>query len=180
MTMDLLVHTWDLARAMGADERLDEEIVREAFEALKPMDAMIRQPNVCGPRLEAAPGCGSADRVPLLPGPPGVRGRAVPGTLIPLVVIGAVFVPDRRRREMPREFEITKAVLLKTTLSSGRLGHVPVRPGPIPLRLAVEHEGRSASGELPLLPETSFDLASPAIRAAVTIGHCVSPGRAAG
>ncbi|MGP0110362.1 MAG: TIGR03086 family metal-binding protein [Acidimicrobiales bacterium] len=52
VTMDLLVHTWDLARTVGADERLDEDSVRSAYEALKPMDAMIRQPNVFGPKLE--------------------------------------------------------------------------------------------------------------------------------
>jgi uncharacterized protein (TIGR03086 family) len=52
VTMDVLVHTWDLARAVGADERLDEDSVARAYEALKPMDAMIRQPNVFGPKLE--------------------------------------------------------------------------------------------------------------------------------
>jgi uncharacterized protein (TIGR03086 family) len=52
VTMDVLVHTWDLARTIGADERLDEDSVRQAYEALKPMDAMIRQPNVFGPKLE--------------------------------------------------------------------------------------------------------------------------------
>jgi uncharacterized protein (TIGR03086 family) len=52
MTMDVLVHTWDLARAIGADERLDADSVRQSYEALKPMDAMIRQPNVFGPKLD--------------------------------------------------------------------------------------------------------------------------------
>ncbi len=56
VTMDLLVHTWDLARAIGADERLDEESVRHAYEALRPMDEVIRQPNVFGPKLEPPPG----------------------------------------------------------------------------------------------------------------------------
>ena len=56
VTMDLLVHTWDLARAVGADERLDEDSVRSAYEALKPMDAMIRQPGVFGPKLGPPPG----------------------------------------------------------------------------------------------------------------------------
>ncbi len=56
VTMDLLVHTWDLARAVGADELLDENSVRHAYEALKPMDAMIRQPTVFGPKLEPPPG----------------------------------------------------------------------------------------------------------------------------
>jgi uncharacterized protein (TIGR03086 family) len=52
VTMDVLVHTWDLARTIGADEHLDPDSVRRAYEALKPMDAMIRQPNVFGPKLE--------------------------------------------------------------------------------------------------------------------------------
>ncbi len=52
VTMDVLVHTWDLARTIGADERLDEDSVRQAYEALKPMDSMIRLPNVFGPKLE--------------------------------------------------------------------------------------------------------------------------------
>ena len=72
VTMDLLVHTWDLARAVGADERLDEESVRRAYEALKPMDAMIRQPEVFGPKLEPPLECRPADGVPLLPRPPGL------------------------------------------------------------------------------------------------------------
>ena len=56
VTMDLLVHTWDLARAVGADDRLDEGSVRRAYEVLKPMDAMIRRPGVFGPSLEPPPG----------------------------------------------------------------------------------------------------------------------------
>lgn len=56
VAMDLLVHTWDLARAAGADERLDEDSVRRAFEVLKPMDGMIRRPGVFGPRLDPPPG----------------------------------------------------------------------------------------------------------------------------
>ena len=56
VTMDLLVHTWDLARTVGGDERLDEDSVRRAYEALKPMDAMIRQPKVFGPKVEPPTG----------------------------------------------------------------------------------------------------------------------------
>jgi uncharacterized protein (TIGR03086 family) len=56
VTMDLLVHTWDLARTIGADERLDEEFVQQAFETLKPMDAMIRMPNVFAAKIEPPPG----------------------------------------------------------------------------------------------------------------------------
>jgi uncharacterized protein (TIGR03086 family) len=52
VSMDILVHTWDLARAVGADERLEEDSVQRAYDALKPMDALIRQPSVFGPKLE--------------------------------------------------------------------------------------------------------------------------------
>ena len=56
VTMDVLVHTWDLARTVGADETLDEDAVRVAYEALKPMDAMIRMPRVFGSKLEPPAG----------------------------------------------------------------------------------------------------------------------------
>ncbi len=52
VTMDLLVHTWDLARSIGVDERLDEASVRRAFDTLRPMDTMIRRPNFFGPKLD--------------------------------------------------------------------------------------------------------------------------------
>ena len=56
MCMDVLVHTWDLARTVGADEHLDEDSVRAAYDALKPMDAVIRRPGVFGPKLEPPAG----------------------------------------------------------------------------------------------------------------------------
>ncbi|HZU72835.1 MAG TPA: TIGR03086 family metal-binding protein [Acidimicrobiales bacterium] len=56
VTMDLLVHTWDLARAVGADESLHPQAVADASEALKPMDAMIRMPGVFGPKVEPPAG----------------------------------------------------------------------------------------------------------------------------
>ena len=56
MSMDTLVHTWDLARAVGGDERLDADAVSHAYSGIKPMDAMIRRPGVFGPKVEAAPG----------------------------------------------------------------------------------------------------------------------------
>ncbi|MGH3901681.1 MAG: TIGR03086 family metal-binding protein [Pseudonocardiaceae bacterium] len=36
MTMDLTVHAWDLARGIGADERLDEELVRKVLDFIEP------------------------------------------------------------------------------------------------------------------------------------------------
>ena len=54
---DVLVHTWDLARAVGADETLDSTAVEAAYSGLKPMDAMIRMPGVFGAKVEPQPGC---------------------------------------------------------------------------------------------------------------------------
>lgn len=56
VTMDVLVHTWDLARTVGADEHLDEDSVRRAYDTLKPMDTMIRMPNVFAAKIEPPPG----------------------------------------------------------------------------------------------------------------------------
>jgi uncharacterized protein (TIGR03086 family) len=53
---DVLVHTWDLARATGGDEHLDQPSVEAAYSGLKPMDAMIRRPGVMGPRIDAPEG----------------------------------------------------------------------------------------------------------------------------
>ncbi len=53
-TTDLLVHTWDLARSIGADEQLDQEAVATAYERLKPLDAMIRQPGFFNAKVESA------------------------------------------------------------------------------------------------------------------------------
>ncbi|MGH9105332.1 MAG: TIGR03086 family metal-binding protein [Acidimicrobiales bacterium] len=60
--LDVLVHTWDLARAAGLDERLDPDEVHRAFQAVLPMDAMLRSPGACGPKLEALPGADEQTR----------------------------------------------------------------------------------------------------------------------
>jgi len=54
LSTDVLVHTWDLARAVGGDERIDPDAVAQAFSGLKPMDEAIRQPGVFGPKVESA------------------------------------------------------------------------------------------------------------------------------
>lgn len=51
---DVLVHTWDLARAVGGDEQLDADVVQAAYSGLKPFDAMIRIPGFFGPKVESA------------------------------------------------------------------------------------------------------------------------------
>jgi uncharacterized protein (TIGR03086 family) len=56
---DVLVHTWDLARATGQDEKLQTEAVEAAYSGLKPLDAMLRSPGIMGPKIEPSPGADS-------------------------------------------------------------------------------------------------------------------------
>jgi uncharacterized protein (TIGR03086 family) len=56
ISTDVLVHTWDLARATGGDEKLNQQAIEGAYSGLKPLDAMIRRPGVFGPKIEPAPG----------------------------------------------------------------------------------------------------------------------------
>jgi uncharacterized protein (TIGR03086 family) len=45
---DLLVHQWDLARAIGADESLDPDVVRVVWDDISPMKPIIAQLGVFG------------------------------------------------------------------------------------------------------------------------------------
>ena len=45
---DVLIHTWDLARAIGADEQLDPELAAHVLEALLPMAPVIATVGVFG------------------------------------------------------------------------------------------------------------------------------------
>ena len=56
ITTDVLVHTWDLARAVGGDEKINADVVSGAYSGLKPMDAMIRMPGVMGPKIDPPAG----------------------------------------------------------------------------------------------------------------------------
>jgi uncharacterized protein (TIGR03086 family) len=52
LTNDVLIHTWDLAKTAGMDITLDPQLVEDAYNGLQPVDAMIRQPNIFGPKIE--------------------------------------------------------------------------------------------------------------------------------
>ena len=49
---DTLLHTWDLARATGQDERLDGPSVEAAHAFLTPNDEMLRVPGGFGAKVE--------------------------------------------------------------------------------------------------------------------------------
>jgi uncharacterized protein (TIGR03086 family) len=52
---DLHVHTWDLARATGGDERLSPEVAAIVLERLKPNDEALRKSGSFGPKVEPPP-----------------------------------------------------------------------------------------------------------------------------
>jgi uncharacterized protein (TIGR03086 family) len=51
-TADVFMHTWDLARATGQDERLDPERCARLLEGMLPLDDVLRQSGQYGPRVE--------------------------------------------------------------------------------------------------------------------------------
>ncbi len=51
-TSDILVHTWDLARATGLDETLDADEVRRVVDAMAPHDKAMRTSGHYGPRVD--------------------------------------------------------------------------------------------------------------------------------
>lgn len=63
MAVDLVVHSWDLARAAGGDERLDPDEVHRVYEELQPMDDMLRAPNAFGPKLDPPEGADEQGRL---------------------------------------------------------------------------------------------------------------------
>lgn len=49
---DVLIHTWDLARATGLDEQLDADEVALLLSRMQPMDEMMRKGSAFGPKVE--------------------------------------------------------------------------------------------------------------------------------
>jgi uncharacterized protein (TIGR03086 family) len=52
---DILVHTWDLARAAGLDESLDADVVHDMLAGMEPLDEMLRASGQYGPRVDVPP-----------------------------------------------------------------------------------------------------------------------------
>lgn len=60
---DVLIHTWDLAQAAGIETRLDPQLSEQVYNQLLPMDAMIRMPNVFGPKIDPPAGADAETRL---------------------------------------------------------------------------------------------------------------------
>jgi uncharacterized protein (TIGR03086 family) len=56
ITLDVITHTWDLGRAIGHEVTLEPDLVHDCFENVKPLDAILRQPNLFGPKVEPPAG----------------------------------------------------------------------------------------------------------------------------
>jgi uncharacterized protein (TIGR03086 family) len=63
VTNDVLVHTWDLARAIGGDERLDADEVGVALTAFESIGDSVRSPRVFGPEIPLADDASEQDRL---------------------------------------------------------------------------------------------------------------------
>ena len=51
-TADVFMHTWDLARATGQDDRLDPDFCAELLAGMEPMEEVIRSSGQYGARVE--------------------------------------------------------------------------------------------------------------------------------
>lgn len=52
MTIDLAIHGWDLARAVGADEGLDDELVEDLLEIWEPRRELLADSGVFAPPVD--------------------------------------------------------------------------------------------------------------------------------
>lgn len=63
LTMETLVHTWDVARAVGADETLDPFLCVEVYERVVKLEANLRAGDQFGPRVPVPDGVNAQVRL---------------------------------------------------------------------------------------------------------------------
>lgn len=51
-TADVFMHTWDLARATGQDDRLDPDFCAQLLGGMEPLDELLRSSGQYGPRVD--------------------------------------------------------------------------------------------------------------------------------
>lgn len=62
-TTDVFLHTWDLARASGQDDRLDPEVCADLLAGMEPMEELMRSSGQYGPRVEVPDDADAQDRL---------------------------------------------------------------------------------------------------------------------
>ncbi|MEU5161377.1 TIGR03086 family metal-binding protein [Streptomyces sp. NPDC020875] len=63
MTTDAVVHSWDLARAIGAPERLPDDLVAFALDEVTPYAGRLAATGLFAPPIEPPPGDGHQTRL---------------------------------------------------------------------------------------------------------------------
>lgn len=61
-TTDVFMHTWDLARATGQDDTLDEATCAQLLAGLEPVEEMLRSSGQYGPRVDVPADASVQDR----------------------------------------------------------------------------------------------------------------------
>jgi uncharacterized protein (TIGR03086 family) len=62
-TADVFMHTWDLARATGQDDRLDPEFCARLLGGMEPIEEIMRSSGQYGPRVPVPPDAGPQTRL---------------------------------------------------------------------------------------------------------------------
>lgn len=62
-TTDVFLHTWDLARATGQDDRLDPTTCAELLAGMEPWDEVLRQSGQYGPKVPVPDDASAQDRL---------------------------------------------------------------------------------------------------------------------
>jgi uncharacterized protein (TIGR03086 family) len=62
-SLEVLVHTWDIARAAGLDVILDPDLVRDHFARLERIGHLLRGPGMYGPERSAHPEADEQNRL---------------------------------------------------------------------------------------------------------------------
>jgi len=62
-TVDVFMHTWDLARATGQDDRLDEAFCAELVEGMESIDDLLRSSGQYGPAVPVPDGADARTRL---------------------------------------------------------------------------------------------------------------------
>jgi uncharacterized protein (TIGR03086 family) len=62
-TTDVFLHTWDLARATGQDDRLDPQLCADLLAGMEPIDELLRSSGQYGARVPVPPDAGPQDQL---------------------------------------------------------------------------------------------------------------------
>ncbi len=62
-TTDVFLHTWDLARATGQDDRLDPQLCADLLAGMGPLDALLRSSGQYRPRVPVPQDAGPQNRL---------------------------------------------------------------------------------------------------------------------